>query len=147
VKAVVQKVSSASVSVEGNQCGTINRGLLVLLGITHDDNPDTVRWMANKLANLRIFPDEEGKMNKSVLDISNGGILVISNFTLYGEISSGFRPSFTKAARPEIAEPLYELMLGELKSNFNLNIQSGIFGAMMDVQLINDGPVTIIIEK
>ena len=147
MKAVVQRVSEAEVLIDGLSHGKINHGLLVLLGIRSGDNETTVKWFAKKLANLRIFPDSEGKMNKSVMDIQGGGILVISNFTLYGEISNGFRPSFSDAARPEHAEPLYNQLLDEIRNNYQVNLQSGVFGAMMQVTLTNDGPVTLIIEK
>jgi D-tyrosyl-tRNA(Tyr) deacylase len=147
MRAVVQKVSSASVTVDGVISGEIGFGLLVLLGINHTDNHQTVNWMAKKLANLRIFPDDQGKMNKSVLEIDAGGILIISNFTVYGHVSNGFRPSFSEAARPDIAEPRYNQLVDELSQNYPLRIATGKFGAMMKVSLTNEGPVTLIIEK
>lgn len=122
-------------------------GLLVLVGITHTDTFKNVEWMCEKLLKLRIFEDEAGKMNRSVTDIRGGGILIVSQFTLYGELKKGTRPSFTEAARPEIAEPLYNEMIEFLKNEASVLIQTGIFGAMMDVHLVNSGPVTIIIEK
>lgn len=146
MKAVVQRVSSAAVKVDGITKGEIGKGLLVLLGIKEGDNEETIRWFSNKLVNLRIFPDETNKINHSVLDI-NGGILLISNFTLYGDTRKGYRPSFSKAAAPDIAEPLYEKMLDFLRQHNPIQIEAGIFGAMMDVSLVNDGPVTVIIEK
>ena len=147
MKAVVQRVSEAEVLIDGLSHGKINHGLLVLLGIRSGDNETTVKWFAKKLANHRIYPDSEAKMNKSVMDIQGARILVISNFTLYGEISNGFRPSFSDAARPEHAEPLYNQLLDEIRNNYQVNLQSGVFGAIMQVSLINDGPVTLIIEK
>ncbi|MCL5991713.1 MAG: D-aminoacyl-tRNA deacylase [Bacteroidetes bacterium] len=146
MRTVVQRVNRASVTIDGKVTGEIGKGLLVFLAISNSDNSEIMRWMCNKLVNLRIFPDEEGKMNKSVLD-TGGGILLISNFTLYGDASKGFRPSFIKSAPPEISKPLYESMVLYLKENYPLHIASGEFGAMMDIELVNDGPVTIIIEK
>ena len=147
MKAVVQRVSDAEVFIDSKSHGKINKGMLVFLGIRSGDNETTVKWFAKKLANLRIFPDSEGKMNKSVMEIQDGGLLIISNFTLYGEISNGFRPSFSDAARPEHAEPLYNKLLDEIRDNYEVHLQSGVFGAMMQVRLTNDGPVTLIIEK
>jgi len=146
MKVVVQKVSCASVKIDGKITGEIGEGLLVLVGFSEGDNREAIKWMCNKLVNLRIFPDEEHKMNKSVVDC-NGGILLVSNFTLYGDAQKGFRPSFSKAAILTQAEPFYDFMLEYLKNNYKLKIESGRFGAMMDVELINNGPVTIIIEK
>lgn len=145
MKAVVQRVSSASVAIEGKSKAEIGEGLLVLVGINEFDNEKIIDWMCNKLINLRIFEDEEGKMNKSVTDI-NGSILLISNFTLYGDCNKGFRPSFISAAKPHISEPIYEQLIEKLKET-QLNIQTGIFGANMQVELVNSGPVTLIIEK
>lgn len=146
MKAVVQRVKRCNVRIDGKIVGEISKGLLVLIGINNVDNIDTIKWMANKLLNLRIFPDEEDKMNKSLLDI-NGELLIVSNFTLYGDVQRGFRPSFSKAAVPEISEPIYDNLINYIKENFNIKLATGIFGAMMDIELINDGPVTIIIEK
>jgi D-tyrosyl-tRNA(Tyr) deacylase len=146
MRCVVQRVVKAKVTVEGKITGEIGEGLLVLVGITHSDTRETLEWMCDKLLKLRIFPDEEGKMNRSVMDIG-GGILLVSQFTLYGELKKGTRPSFTDAARPEFAEPMYNDMIALLKNEDSVNIQSGIFGAMMDVELLNSGPVTIILER
>jgi D-tyrosyl-tRNA(Tyr) deacylase len=146
MKAVVQRVSSANVKIDGKVHGEIGQGLLVLLGIKEGDDAETMKWFSNKLVNLRVFADRDGKMNRSVLDIE-GGILLISNFTIYGDTRKGYRPSFSKAAKPESAEPLYNKMLDFLRDNNPIKIESGIFGAMMDVSLVNDGPVTVIIEK
>lgn len=146
MKAVIQRVKSSSVIVNNEISGAINQGLLVFLGIHEDDTNEQLEWMCNKISKLRIFEDDEGKMNKSVLDIE-GGILVVSQFTLYANSDKGTRPSFIEAARPEKAEPMYEDMLKWFKTNTGLNIQSGEFGAMMSVKLENDGPVTIILDK
>ncbi|MES2764612.1 MAG: D-aminoacyl-tRNA deacylase [Bacteroidota bacterium] len=146
MRCVVQRVLKAKVTVEGKITGDIEKGVLVLVGITHSDTQETAEWMCDKLLKLRIFEDHEGKMNRSVTDIS-GGILLVSQFTLYGELKKGTRPSFTEAARPEIAEPLYNEMINLLKEQENVGIQTGIFGAMMDVELLNSGPVTIILER
>ena len=126
--------------------GAIDKGLLVLLGVHQNDTDAELKWMCEKILKLRIFEDEEEKMNLSVSDVA-GELLVVSQFTLYGDARKGTRPSFIESARPEKAEPLYESMISYFKSNSNLKVESGIFGAMMDVQLVNDGPVTIILEK
>jgi D-aminoacyl-tRNA deacylase len=144
MRAVLQRVSRASVSIDGEVVGAVERGLLVLLGVTHTDTPDQARWMADKVANLRIFSDAEGKMNLGVADVG-GGVLVVSQFTLYGNCEKGRRPSFIGAARPEQAIPLYEQFINELKA-LGIPVASGRFGAMMQVELVNDGPVTIILD-
>lgn len=146
MKAVIQRVKSSSVIVNNEVTGAINRGLLVLIGIHQDDTKDQMEWICNKISKLRIFEDEEGKMNKSVQDVG-GGILLVSQFTLCANSDKGTRPSFIEAARPEKAEPMYEEMIKWFKTHTGLNIQSGKFGAMMNVKLENDGPVTIILEK
>ncbi|AUR50853.1 D-aminoacyl-tRNA deacylase [Aquella oligotrophica] len=145
MKAVIQRVKLSSVSVAGEIVGKINQGLLILLGITHDDTRNQCDWLANKIINMRIFSDSDDKLNLSVKDIA-GGILVISQFTLYAEAEKGNRPSFTNAARPEIAKPLYEYFIDKLRAN-DISVESGIFGADMQVELINDGPITIMLEK
>lgn len=145
MRVVVQRVSSAEVVIEGRVNGKIDKGLLVLVGFTIDDTKEKVVWMCNKLVGLRIFSDENDKMNLSVRDI-DGGILLISNFTLYGEAVKGNRPNFSAAAKPETAIPLYDFMLEELRKS-GIETESGIFGAMMDVKLTNDGPVTIVIDR
>lgn len=132
--------------VDNEITGAIDQGLLVLLGIHEDDTDEQLEWMCNKIAKLRIFEDEEGKMNHSVQDVG-GGILVVSQFTLYANADKGTRPSFIEAARPEKAQPMYEDMIEWFKTNTDLGIQTGEFGAMMNVKLENDGPVTIILEK
>lgn len=144
MRAVIQRVKNSSVSVEGKKIGEIGNGLLVLLGVTHTDTEKDVNWLANKIKDLRIFEDENGKMNLSLEDIK-GELLVISQFTLYGNCIKGRRPSFTEAGRPEIAEPLYEKFLEKCRS-FNIKTECGEFGADMKVELLNDGPVTLIID-
>jgi D-tyrosyl-tRNA(Tyr) deacylase len=139
VRAIVQRVSRASVTVDGDTVGAIGPGLLVLLGIRRGDTPEQADKVARKLAALRIFEDEDGRMNRSVTD-ANGEILCISQFTLYGDTRKGNRPSFVDAAPPEEAEPLYERVL------HLLGAQGGRFGAHMHVELVNDGPVTVIVE-
>lgn len=146
MKAVVQRVKQASVTIDGEVVGEIGQGLLVLIGIAVGDDDSTIKWFANKLANLRVFEDEAGKMNKSLIDVS-GEMLVVSNFTIYGDAQKGFRPSFTSAAAPNISEAIYDKFVEYLRENYEIIIQTGQFGAMMDVALINDGPVTLIIEK
>jgi len=144
MRAVIQRVSRSQVKVDGAITGEIKRGLLVLLGITHDDTKEKAIWLADKCANLRIFPDQEGKMNLNVVEVG-GGILVVSQFTLYGDCSKGKRPGFSAAARPEIAEPLYQEFSKRLRL-LGINTQNGIFGADMEVELLNEGPVTLIAE-
>jgi D-tyrosyl-tRNA(Tyr) deacylase len=146
MKIVVQRVKEASVTVGNEITGAIEQGLLLLVGIHEDDTDDQLKWMCEKILKLRIFEDDEGKMNRSVSDVE-GGILVVSQFTLYGDARKGTRPSFIEAARPEKAEPMYDQMIEYFQSNSSLNIQGGKFGAMMDVHLVNDGPVTLILEK
>ena len=145
MKAVIQRVSEASVKVEGKTAGEIKLGLMLLIGIDEDDSSTDVVWLTQKILNLRIFGDGEGKLNKSVLDIS-GEILCISQFTLIADYKKGNRPSFIKAAKPTIAVPLFEELKNELAYS-GLKIESGIFGADMKVSLINDGPVTIVMDS
>ena len=145
MRTVVQRVSQASVTVDGQTVGAIASGLLVLLGVGIGDGEAEARWLAHKTANLRIFPDAAGKMNLSVMS-TGGSILVVSQFTLQGDIRRGFRPSFAHAAPPEVAEPLVELFCDALRAE-DLHVETGIFGAHMLVQLVNDGPVTIIMER
>lgn len=143
--AVVQRVSAASVTIENKIKSSINSGLLVLLGIEDADNNEDIDWLASKIVNLRIFNDEQGVMNVSVKDM-NGEIIVVSQFTLHASTKKGNRPSYIKAAKPEIAIPLYESFVKVLQSNLGKEIQTGEFGADMKVSLVNDGPVTIIID-
>ncbi|MGD9581368.1 MAG: D-aminoacyl-tRNA deacylase [Vampirovibrionia bacterium] len=145
MKVVIQRVSKASVSVDNKITGQIDKGLLVLLGIDKGDNISQGEFIANKLVNLRIFADENGKMNKSIKDI-NGKMLIVSQFTLSGDCKKGNRPSFDTAEHPSIAEPLYEEFIQLVKKS-GIEVETGIFGAMMEVSLINDGPVTFILEK
>ena len=144
MRAVLQRVSSASVRVDGDVIGKIGHGILVLLGVAELDSDSDVEYMVDKIVNLRIFTDDAGKMNHSVLDIG-GGILVDSQFTLYGDVRRGRRPSFVKAAQPALARQLYERFIERAKLS-GLNVESGEFQAMMEVELINDGPVTILID-
>lgn len=145
MKVVVQRVSEASVSVDGKIVGKIGTGLMLLIGIAAGDTTEDVDFVVNKCVNLRIFQDENGKMNHSLLD-TNGAILAISQFTLLGNTQKGRRPSFIEAAPPEKGQKLYELFVEKLKS-FNIRVECGVFGAMMDVELINQGPVTLLIES
>ena len=148
MKAVVQRVKSASVTIsEHNYCQKIGKGLLILLGIKIGDNDQDVIYIADKCSNLRIFEDAQDKMNISVKDV-NGEVLIISQFTLYGETAKGNRPSFIEAARPAEAIPLYEKFIDRMKSNLGDDkVKEGIFGAMMDIQLVNYGPVTVLVES
>src|SRR6478735_10280613 len=144
MRAVLQRVSRASVTIDGEIVGSIGRGLLVLLGITHTDTPDDARWLAEKTVGLRIFNDAEGKMNLGLTDVG-GSVLVVSQFTLYGDAQKGRRPSFIAAARPEQAIPLYEAFVNGIKA-LGVPVETGRFGATMQVELVNDGPVTLILE-
>lgn len=146
MKVVVQRVKSASVTIGNEITGAIEEGLLLLVGIHQDDTEEQLKWMCDKILKLRIFEDEDEKMNLSVSDIE-GGILVVSQFTLYGNAKKGTRPSFIEAAKPDKAEPIYEDIINYFKEHSELDIQTGKFGAMMDVELVNDGPVTLIMEK
>jgi D-tyrosyl-tRNA(Tyr) deacylase len=145
MRVVLQRVSRAKVTVEGRVTGEIGRGLLLLAGFTDGDTEDALAWMADKVVGLRIFPDDEGKMNRSVQEVG-GGLLVVSQFTLYGDARKGRRPSFVDAARPEVAIPLYERFVDLLRAT-GLPVGTGEFGAMMDVELVNDGPVTLILDR
>ena len=146
MRAVVQRVLRASVKVNGEVTGEIDSGLLVLTGFAATDTIDEIKWFSNKLVNLRVFNDENQKMNKSVIDI-NGSLLIVSNFTVYGDAARGFRPSYSHAAAADYADKLYSTFIEYLRSNFAVKIETGIFQAMMAVELVNDGPVTIILEK
>jgi D-tyrosyl-tRNA(Tyr) deacylase len=145
MRIVLQRVLRAGVTIEGIVSGEIDRGLLLLAGFHDDDTEETLRWMAEKILGLRIFPDAEGKMNRS-LDEIGGAVLVVSQFTLYGDTRKGRRPSFIEAARPEIAIPLYERFV-EMLRELAVPVETGEFGAMMQVELVNDGPVTLILER
>ena len=145
MRVLVQRVTKASVTIDGKINGKIDNGFLVLLGIESTDTKQDVDYLVKKVINLRIFSDENDKMNLSIKDVK-GKLLILSQFTLYGDCSQGNRPSFIEAARPEEANPLYEYFCNQCELN-NIEVQKGIFGADMKVELINDGPVTIIIEK
>ncbi|MFD0588258.1 D-aminoacyl-tRNA deacylase [Paenibacillus sp. GCM10027627] len=145
MKVVVQRSKAAKVTVDGATTGQIDSGLVLLVGIAHEDTMAEVRWMADKVAGLRIFEDEAGKMNHSVTDVG-GAILSVSQFTLYGDCRKGRRPNFMAAARPEQAEQLYNAF-NEVLRGVGLKVETGKFGAMMEVQLVNDGPVTLILES
>ena len=145
MRAVIQRVTKASVTIDEVIRGKIGDGLVVLIGIEDADSEEDINWLSNKMVNLRIFNDEEGVMNKSVLEIS-GSILLISQFTLHANTKKGNRPSYIKASKPDVAIPLYEKLIAQLKTDLGKEIETGIFGADMKVELLNDGPVTIIID-
>jgi D-tyrosyl-tRNA(Tyr) deacylase len=142
MRALIQRVAHASVSVEGDVKGAIDKGLLVFVGIEPSDNVEDIQWISRKIVQLRIFDDADGVMNLSLKDIA-GGILLISQFTLHASIKKGNRPGYIGAARPEVAIPLYKQMISQLESDLGQKIESGVFGADMKVSLLNDGPVTI----
>jgi len=145
VRAVVQRVTSASVTVDGRVAGEIGAGLMVLLGVSRTDNPESATYLAEKIANLRIFSDEAGKMNLSLVDIS-GAALVVSQFTLYGDTRGGRRPSFIQAAPPEEASRLYDEFVRSMRA-LGVAVETGVFQAQMQVELVNDGPVTILLDS
>jgi len=145
MRVVLQRVSRAKVTIEGRIAGAIERGFCLLVGFTHTDTIDQVRWMAEKVIGLRVFQDAEDKMNLALADVG-GAILVVSQFTLYGNAEKGRRPSFIDAARPEIAIPLYESFIAELRSK-GVKVETGEFGALMDVELVNEGPVTLVLDR
>lgn len=145
MRVLLQRAKDASVTVDGEMTGSIQKGYVLLVGITHEDSEKDADYIAKKIAGLRIYEDEEGKMNRSI-DETGGAILSVSQFTLYGNVEKGRRPSFINAARPEHAEPLWSYFNERLQSE-GLRVETGRFGAMMDVQLTNDGPVTLLIES
>lgn len=145
MRAVIQRVSQASVTVENSSVAQIGHGLLILLGIEHLDNEEDINWLVAKISNLRIFADDIGAMNRSVLD-TNGELLIVSQFTLHASTKKGNRPSFIKAAKPDVAIPLYEQFVSTFEKSLGKPVKTGVFGAMMEVALTNDGPVTIIID-
>jgi D-tyrosyl-tRNA(Tyr) deacylase len=145
MRTVIQRVSKASVNIEQKEVSSINEGLLILLGIETEDNSEDINWLCKKISDLRIFNDDNKIMNLSVKDIS-GEILVVSQFTLHALTKKGNRPSYIKAAQPELAIPIYQAFIKKLGQEINKEIKTGVFGAMMEVSLINDGPVTIIID-
>ncbi len=146
MRAVLQRVSEASVSVGGRVVGEIGPGFLILLGIEHEDGAADVAWLVGKILPMRVFEDAEGKMNRSLID-TGGGALVVSQFTLHARTRKGTRPSFDRAARPEVAVPLYERFVEELSAGLGRPVATGEFGAMMRVALVNDGPVTILLDS
>ncbi len=145
MRAVIQRVSQAAVTIDDEVKSQINTGLLVLLGIEEADEKEDIEWLSKKIINMRIFPDEEGVMNKSLIDV-DGEILIISQFTLHASTKKGNRPSYIQAAKPEVAIPLYESFIDEIKKCVTTKVGTGEFGADMKVSLINDGPVTILMD-
>jgi D-tyrosyl-tRNA(Tyr) deacylase len=145
MRVVVQKAKRGKVTVEGRVTGEIGQGLVLLVGFTHNDTTEDLKWMVDKIIHLRIFEDEEGKMNRSLLDVG-GKILSVSQFTLYADARKGRRPGFTDAARPEVATPLYN-QFNEILRAQGIQVETGIFGASMEVELVNDGPVTILLDS
>lgn len=146
MRVLLQRVARAEVRVEGETIGKIGRGFLLLVGFKDDDGPEQVDWTTDKVVGLRVFPDEEGKMNRSLVDVG-GHVLVVSQFTLYGDVRKGRRPSFVHAACPEVATPLYERFVRALRVRTGGVVETGRFGAMMEVDSVNDGPVTFMIER
>lgn len=146
MKTVIQRVSKASVTIKEEKVANINGGLLILLGIVNEDTQEDINWLSKKIANLRIFNDENGVMNKSLIE-SSGDAIVVSQFTLHASTKKGNRPSYIKAAKPDIAIPLYKSFVDQLEKDLDKKVQTGKFGADMKVELLNDGPVTIIIDS
>lgn len=145
MRVLLQRASRAEVRVESKVVGRIDRGLLLFVGFTHSDGEEQLVWMADKVVGLRIFPDDEDKMNRSIVDVA-GAILVVSQFTLYGDAVKGRRPSFIDAARPDVAIPLYERFIALLRDR-QIRVETGAFGAAMQVELVNDGPVTLWLDR
>ena len=145
MRVVIQRVSKASVQVDGKIAGEIEKGLLVLLGIEDADGEEDIRWLSGKIVNLRIFNDEAGVMNRSVLEVG-GDVLLVSQFTLHASTKKGNRPSYIRASKPGVAVPLYQKMIQQIEADLGKNIQTGVFGADMKVELLNDGPVTIVMD-
>lgn len=145
MRVVLQRVKDASVTVEGEVTGAIDHGLLLLVAFTEGDTEEDLRYLAGKAVNLRIFEDEDGKMNHSLLDVG-GSILSVSQFTLYGDCRKGRRPNFMRSAKPELAEPLYD-QFNEILKSYHIPVETGVFGAMMQVSFTNDGPVTLLLES
>ena len=146
MRIVIQRVSRACVKVADETVGKIDNGLLVFLGISHDDQEEDVHWLAKKLMNLRIFNDDEGKMNLSLNDV-DGEVLMVSQFTLYASTKKGNRPSFVKSANPNLGKRLYDYFIDYLNKEYKISVATGVFGAMMEIELLNDGPVTIIMDS
>lgn len=150
MRVVLQRVSRAAVRVDGRVTGEIGRGFVVLVGFAPADTPAALAWMADKVLSLRLFADADGKMNRGIEEVGGGGVLVVSQFTLYGDAQKGRRPSFIAAAPPEVAIPLYQQFVGlitERAAVLGVRVATGEFGAMMDVELVNDGPVTLILDR
>jgi len=146
MRIVIQRVREASVTVEEQVVSSIGIGFLILLGIEAEDTAEDIEWLCGKISKLRVFSDEEGAMNRSIIDV-DGDVIVVSQFTLHASTKKGNRPSFIKAARPDVAIPLYQQFVQQLQKDLNKKVQTGTFGAMMEVSLINDGPVTIVIDS
>lgn len=146
MRVIIQRVKNASVSIEGEKVAAIENGLLILLGIVNEDTQEDIKWLSNKIINLRIFSDENGVMNSSLKDV-NGDVIVVSQFTLHASTKKGNRPSYIKAAKPEVAIPLYKDFVKQVEHDLGKPIQTGQFGADMKVELLNDGPVSIIIDS
>lgn len=146
MKVVVQRVANASVTIEGEKVASIGEGLLILLGLVNEDTQEDLKWLCNKIVNLRIFNDDNGVMNNSLKDV-DGDAIVVSQFTLHASTKKGNRPSYIKAAKPDIAVPLYKAFVKQLENELGKTVQTGRFGADMKVELLNDGPVTIIIDS
>ncbi|CAM1357153.1 MULTISPECIES: D-aminoacyl-tRNA deacylase [Tenacibaculum] len=146
MKAIIQRVSKASVTINNKKVADIKNGLLVLLGIVNEDTSDDISWLSKKICNLRIFNDDQGVMNTSIIN-NKGDIIIVSQFTLHASTKKGNRPSYIKAAKPDIAIPLYEAFIKQVETDLNKKVQTGQFGADMKVELLNDGPVTIIIDS
>jgi len=145
MRAIIQRVSSASCSIEGKISGEIGQGFMILLGIEESDSDEDLTWLAQKISNMRVFSDENGLMNKALADVQ-GNILLVSQFTLFASTKKGNRPGFTRSAKPDIAIPMYEKMVRDLGQLTGKRIQTGVFGADMQISLVNDGPVTIIMD-
>jgi len=146
MRIVLQRVARGTAKIDGRTVGTVGRGLVLLVGFAPTDGEEALAWMADKVVGLRVFPDEEGRMNHSLDEVA-GGLLVVSQFTLYGDVRKGRRPSFMDAASPDVAVPLYERFLALLKERAPGRVQTGEFGAMMELELVNEGPVTMILER
>lgn len=146
MRTVIQRVASARVSIEGNTVGSIGNGMLVLLGIEDSDTDEDIKWLCSKMVNLRIFDDEQGVMNNSILQNPDHNILLVSQFTLFASTKKGNRPSYIRASKPDFAVPMYQRFIAELTNQLGKPIETGVFGANMQVSLVNDGPVTICID-
>lgn len=146
MKIVIQRVKSASVKVDQSVIGFIKNGLLLLVGIHQSDDKEDINWCCRKIPKLRIFEDDDEKMNRSLTDVG-GALLVVPQFTLYGDMRKGTRPSFIEAAKPSVAEPLFDFMVQQFEKDFQGPVETGKFGAMMDISLVNDGPVTLVMER